>query len=840
MKTDVSPGEAAQPADLLKIILANLRDPAKLNGHPWARSLPGAGQKLVEVTVRAFYRLLPPGPPRVRKSLDTRWAVFGLLAAQYFAPLELGKPFPSSLREAWESLDESILFFVYGQTTGLSEAEIAKYRLAGNETEPAPSSTLSDWQRKGLTQLLEMVQLERELEAARPGLVRRKIFQSLGLAAGLLLLLLTVFLGWQAWRLSARALSVEQKLAVLDKSLEPAPKLEQLPEISTRVRELHLEVDALQAEAAPYLWLVPSLGWIPGQGGTLCQAGDLLAMTQALVTAADEGLTALGPAVETALREDQPLEPLDLVLQLQATSPQLLAAQVSLARAQEARSRLHLDGLDPQIRKLIENRVDPLFRAAAGDFSMQDALTLVRIAPRLLGSGSGGPQTYLLLMQNEDELRPTGGFLTAAGTVVVKDGKLLSLQISSSDRVDDLKKPYPIPPWQFEQLMNIQMFLFRDSNWFTNFPTTASWAEYFYSYGQSVAVDGLMTIDMHVIVRLLEVLGPVQVASVDFPVTSDNVETYLRSAEKAPPAGARSAVWDRKGFLAELAQPLVEKILAARGETWTRLAPVLIELLDEKHSLLQFDDPEAAALLQRRSWDGAVRPPAGSDFLLAVDANLGYNKSNARMTSALEYQVDLTTPTRPVGRLRFEQTNHSPLTLPCEPWSSTRYLLSSSETGEILDPYYNIDECHWGYLRVYLSAGAQLLHANPQAVPAEATMLGGAIPARVDDLGSEDLPGVQVFGVLVLTPTHSASATDFEYALPGGVLSSNPDGGTWTYRLKVQKQPGQLAQPFTLALRLPEGMKIKKAAPPLTESDGLWTAQLDLRRDLTLEVVFGN
>jgi hypothetical protein len=289
---------------------------------------------------------------------------------------------------------------------------------------------------------------------------------------------------------------------------------------------------------------------------------------------------------------------MNLVLQLQEASPQLLNAQVALAQAQAVRNRIDAERLSPRLKQIVTKKIDPIFQALAGSFPMEDALAMVRIAPKLLGAGKVGPQTYLMLMQNEDELRPTGGFLTAAGSAVVKDGKLISINIESSELVDDLNKPFPIPPWQFKEFMNIEMLLFRDSNWFTDFPTTTSWAEYFYSYSHASSANGVIALDMHVVVRLLEVLGPVRVDNIDYPITNENVLEYMRSAEEARPKGLKGK-WDRKQFIGKLVQPLLEKILQARGQTWTTLFPVLMELLDERHILLQFDDEETTKLLNQ-------------------------------------------------------------------------------------------------------------------------------------------------------------------------------------------------------------------------------------------------
>ena len=842
----------ASPIELLKEILANLRKPDALNDHPWAiqinttarRNHPGenlsAGEHLVQMATEVFRKTMPPNPPRKGKRLDSRWEVFGILAAQYFAPFLRNEPFPTSLREAWESMDDSILFFVYGRVDGLNDIELAKYRFAGNEPEPAANSTLSDWHRKGIEQLAEMVNMEQKRlnTSPKPTPAWRKAVKPAFIALGAFIFFITAFLGWKAWNLYQHVQAIEKKANTLETYLTPTPDLGKIPEIAGKVHDLRVDLDAVQVEAQPYLWIAPYLDWIPKYGGTVSQAEQVLALAQNLATAADEGLTAITPAVKMALSKDQPLEVMELLLQLQSASPQLLNAQIALAQAQAARDRLDVERLTPRIKKIVTERIDPLFESIAGAFPMDDALTMVRIAPNLLGSGKAGPQTYLILMQNEDELRPTGGFLTAAGLAVVKDGKLISINIEDSLTVDDISpKPFPIPPWQFEKFMNIETFLFRDSNWFTDFPTTVSWAEYFYSYSRGASADGVFAIDMHVIVRLLETLGPVRVPDVSYEITSENVVTYLRSAEKFPPPGV-TGNWNRKQFISDLAKPLLEKILNARGPTWTKLAPVMMELLDERHILLQFDDEETTKFLERRSWDGAVRVPASSDFLMAVDANMGYNKANAVMETAMDYSIDITNLAQPKGLLSIRQINRSNVDVPCEPWSTGRFLIPTISSGEILEPIYNMDECYSGYLRIYTPENTKLLRSTPREIPAESTMLGETIPARTDDLGSEDIPGAQVFGMFVLTPTRQSMTTEFEYALPADILTKNNEDNTLTYRLKVQKQPGMVAQPFTLTLSLPSGARIESASIPFTENDGAWTAQLELRRDLMIEVRF--
>ena len=72
---------------------------------------------------------------------------------------------------------------------------------------------------------------------------------------------------------------------------------------------------------------------------------------------------------------------------------------------------------------------------------------LLKIAPYLLGSEES--RTYLILFQNDKELRPTGGFLTAYSIAKVEKGKFEPVLSSDIYSLDDAyypteKAPEPI------------------------------------------------------------------------------------------------------------------------------------------------------------------------------------------------------------------------------------------------------------------------------------------------------------------------------------------------------------------------------------------------------------
>ena len=170
-----------EPQEHLREILENLRVPERLDTHPWVNYLfvreatsedpslaaKNRGSQLVGAVKRIFSSMMPTTPPKRGKRLDTRWGEFGLLAAQYFAPFVFGLPAPQSMREAWGKIDLAILWFVFEKTPeNLAEADISRYKLVRDEPETAPNSTISDWHRKGISHLNELI-LERENHLSR-------------------------------------------------------------------------------------------------------------------------------------------------------------------------------------------------------------------------------------------------------------------------------------------------------------------------------------------------------------------------------------------------------------------------------------------------------------------------------------------------------------------------------------------------------------------------------------------------------------------------------------------------------------------------------------------------
>jgi hypothetical protein len=858
--------ESEKATELLRQVLENLHHPEALDEHPWTRSLmvgeeiyqhpaykalsPGA--QLAQSINNLFLKMMPSSPPKQGLRLDNRWGEFGIIASQYFAPINFSYPQPETLRDAWIGIDQAIGFYVGKYRVLWDEKKLERYRLISNENEVAPNSTISDWHRKGIERFAEFLsnyekKLEMEYQIS-PGHRKRKDWKkspagrALTWTGRILLAALAAAtaLGlWQGFALAQKALEIKSEAELLAANAETllddfSMDAAEIQATSELAAELRGDLAELKDDASFLLAISPKLGWIPKYGGDIAQTELLLELAIQASTAGDEMLRAVRPLLEASASQTGPRDVLGLVGQLKDGDSQLVAAQVALANLQTTRQKIDTTRLSPTTARLLTERFDPMFERLNASIPVTDVLQMARLAPRLMGAAGNGPQVYLLLIQNEDELRPTGGFLTAAGLLQMENGKISDISIESSDMVDDLSKPYPKAPWQLDDYMMAEILLFRDANWFTDFPTTAEWTRFLYSYTRAKKIDGVIAIDQQMVQRMLEITGPIRIEGEEELISVENALAYMRSAKENTPAeGVQRKDWDRKQFIERMAKALIERLLTIEKERVPALLREVMALLDEKHILLQFDDPEMSALIDERQWDGAVEAEPGADFLMAVDSNVGFNKTNAKTETAIEYTVDLRDLEQPKGSLAVTIENHS-----------SNIATGSGECiqagGDIrnlpLDEReYLMDDCYWSYLRVYSAEGSQLTSSTPQAIPQPWPLREQAIPARTDTL-DENIAGTSAFGSLIVIPPGDAYTMQFKTLLPPGTLTRAPGQDTLSYRLKIQKQPGTDEIPVVLHVMLPPGYEAVELPEGFSEGEGTMTWSGRLSRDLFFEL----
>lgn len=588
--------------------------------------------------------------------------------------------------------------------------------------------------------------------------------------------------------------------------------------LSTHLHTAREHAVALQQETELFASPLGGLGWLPWIGPDLAAVGPLLRAGADLTFAADETVQALSPLLDSN-RAEAPLPA--LVRLSRANHDRLVRAQTALQRAIQARSKIpaNVSGpLQAQLERL--DRYLPQFDAG---------LTLVLAAPELLGADT--PRTYLLLAQNEDELRATGGFITEAGTVTVQAGSIVDIELGDSNAVDNPDADsHPRAPGPLQAHTGTGLWLFRDANWSPDFPTSAQSAMELYALGRGQAqpVEGVIALDQAALRNLLSVLGPVEVPYAPVPVGADNLTAYMREAwsfqpgEEIPPE-----FWNhRKDFMPELAHLLAERLKAGAGAADPAgFANLLSQAIAEKHMLIYVAHPTVQSLLVEHGWAGAVRP-GQQDFVFVVDSNVGFNKVNAVVERSLSYEADLSELAQPMARLQIGYA------VPGEPETACRYD-DSYGSG----PYADLmQRCYWNYLRVLAPEGAQLVESAALPTPGNRRWNGQPNPGVFLQEAGES--ATTEFNQFFVVPRGERLETSLVYSLPASVVVR--EAGEYVYRLRWQKQAGVAAIPIRIRIMIPATAQVIAAEPAPTSIDSatLVFEGLTITTDLDVRVTF--
>jgi hypothetical protein len=572
-----------------------------------------------------------------------------------------------------------------------------------------------------------------------------------------------------------------------------------------RLQDLHAALNDLSAEmahvekwASPVLWLAPGLHWLPGVGPDVAAAPQLLTLGQATARGGGEALAGVLPLASDLVLGEARGEGWGAVLatRLAAATSHLQIAEGALAQAARAREQLDAGQLSPELAGLVSQ----LDRALP---ALQSAVQGAQVAPTLLGAER--PQTYLLLAQNNHEMRATGGFISGVGRITLYQGRIQDATFVDSYAVDNLTIPHPPPPHALARTMGAQMWLLRDANWSPDFPTSAQVAARFYENDQGVAVDGVVAIDLRGLATLLSAIGPVQVPGYAEPLTGSNAEAVVMRYWTTPtslPPGSTPSDWlaHRKDVMADLFGALVQHVAGGGEIDPVALIRGLHSALNEKHLLLYVDDRHVQSLLRQVSWDGAVPSPNGTDFLFVVDSNVGFNKVNPNIEQWIDYRADLSGP-GPVAKLVL----------------TYRHRVEKPAEACILAPRYGDDyrdlmeQCYWDYLRVYVPTGSELITATGCEEPTEVW----------DELGRT------VLSCTFVLPVAQAHQVVLEYRLPTRILNED-------YRLHLHKQPGTPAVPVRVQVVPPDGVDTSPAPDGALVVDGTWVWVGNLSHDQSL------
>ncbi|MBI4299984.1 MAG: DUF4012 domain-containing protein [Chloroflexi bacterium] len=659
----------------------------------------------------------------------------------------------------------------------------------------------------------------------------------IGLGALLLLVILAVlaysrFLHARNHLILARA-HMENAQRLLENKDAPLLQPGYLVAIGEEFKKARQELSAAAGKAWPVSWAGGWLGWVPSIGGDLRAIPHLLAAASGISEIGALSTEGLYPLAELSATNSiqiltQEGSPAEVIAALQKGQPAFQRAARQLDQVVRERRALREADLSPALARQVA-RIDSILPL------LQSAVRAGALAPELAISllGLDGPKSYLIVAQNSDELRATGGFIGGVWLLKLNGGRIESLDFQDSTLVDDPTRQYGPPPPGLFKYLNAGVWLFRDANWDPDFPTSAKQIERFYEYGQHIKVDGVIAVDQAGLQMLLAAVGPVFLSQFSEWVSGDNVVSKVKDYYSASNQGQAavnpilldtSLIPGRKRFMKELLEALVTKLQS--GADNARMAQLLRgakSAFAEKHLFFYSHDERIAGLLRQNGWDGSLAPTT-SDYLAVIDSNVGFDKISSQIAETVEYQVAVPDKGRAKARVTVTYRNTTRSTV-----------LECVQQSRHAPAYPQYQEgCYWDYMRVYAPKDSRLTDATYFPLPP------GSLMARIAHSDDPNRPtvelghGKQVFGnFFSLAPGETKQVT-FEYELPSSVTS-----GDKTYDLLIQKQAGTIAIPIKVVVSLPKGAKLASVSPsPSSVSGSQVTFQTELRVDREFTVRF--
>jgi len=458
----------------------------------------------------------------------------------------------------------------------------------------------------------------------------------------------------------------------------------------------------------------------------------------------------------------------------------LTEAKNSLQRAQADYKRVNQNALTKNLSAKAteyENILNSLTK------HVDDAAVLSSEIPNLFGT-KDEMKRYLILFQNSNEIRPTGGFIGSYALVEVQNGKIINLTIDDIYNPDgqiDIQNVKVAPPAVLGKLLNEDRAYLRNSNWNPDFPESAAIIRSLYEQVSGKRIDGVAAVDLYFAENILRVTGPVFLTAFGEEITADNL--YER-AQLHSEFNYENGSAQKKVFLTIFGGKLLEAIFALPNEKMPDLLREVSKALQEKHLLLTLSGSSFNAVLEENNWDGSLADTdaESSDYLYVVNSNVGGTKANYFVQNQMSYTV--TSQTRD-GLLRGILA------------------LNYNHTGKDMawpgGPYKD-------YVRVLTQNGTNLTGATLAVNGTTTDIFKEMVIDKVQNYNSFET-------LLELNPQESAQLTLY-YDLPAPLSINNQNE---KYNLYWQKQPGTRADQIILRFEPPFGLKVDGKGQVLLE-----------------------
>jgi len=392
--------------------------------------------------------------------------------------------------------------------------------------------------------------------------------------------------------------------------------------------------------------------------------------------------------------------------------------------------------------------------------------------------GKNGRRVYYVLLQNNLELRPSGGFIGSYAKMKFNDGGMEDILIQDIYVPDGQIVGHVDPPWPIQAAFKQGWWRLRDSNWEIDFPQSSKTILWFFEKGKEDKGDGIVAVNLMIIKDLIKLFEPITLADYEYKITAENLYQITQNeAEKDFFPGSTQ----KKDFLSSLGRQLFLNLKTINNNQLIQLIKLINQRLGEKQILISFNHKELSAFFQKLNWDGSVNRQYLdnqnniTDYFYLVDTNLGANKANCCIERNVLQEIKINDEGAILEKVMINYINSHPKQDPKPPlfWGGN---------------YHN-------FLRLIIpkEAEAIMVKVNNQL-----------IDKRQLELEINEQKKIQTIGFFITVPAISQTLVEIDYQK----IVKLKDGLSNFY-LEIQKEPGIDNYLHKVKINLPTSLQIQ-------------------------------
>ncbi|RLC37415.1 hypothetical protein DRH27_03895 [Candidatus Falkowbacteria bacterium] len=455
--------------------------------------------------------------------------------------------------------------------------------------------------------------------------------------------------------------------------------------------------------------------------------------------------------------------------------------------------------------------------------------------------GFENDKRYLLVFQNNTEMRASGGFIGSFAIIDFRNGEIKNIDVPPGGSYDTegslferIIAPEPL------HLVN-SLWHFWDANWWPDWPTSAKKLMWFYEKSGGSTVDGVISLTPTVLEDILKIVGSVYLDSgFDFvdgslEINADNFweitqtfseqkpldhpayfqNPYLRSSStNASSSHENELIAAPKKIIGCLMDKIIEKISNIKNkDSFFGLIKILDDNFIQKHVLAYFSNEKLQASAVKYGFDGGVKE-TGRDYLMVVNTNIGGGKSDKKIKEEITHEARLEGNGSIINTVTIKRVH----------------------TGKSDEQFSGVKNIDW--MRIYVPLGSELISAQGFLPPlarqfekpdeswkADPDILISEGQASVDvDSGTKKYSEFNktVFANWSQVAPGETAIIKIKYRLPFRLNVGQVDNleakigdffnpnikDVMPYALYVQKQPGSIGSSFKSLFKLPNNYKI--------------------------------